>query len=256
VYLRHLTDEAYSDKYNKRKFKYLSGSFLKEFGIGGGEIMDQKTEIKTLLSRFLTKNSKRVKIIVSASGMCEEGEVIRLLEKYLPDENATIILTGFQSPTTNGFLLKNLANGKYDENNEKKRISLKLRNIDIRLADVKCAIKDMSEYYSGHADQDQLIDYVTPDERNTGNIAVLLNHGTNNAREELKRKIEERHNGTKVLLPEFNQWLNTVSLEYEPEDIEFKPDMLYVQVEAIRLYYPIGYDEEKLQSILGYISKL
>jgi Cft2 family RNA processing exonuclease len=258
VYLRHLTDESYSDKYDKRKFKYLAESFLKEFDISEGEVAEQKTGIKALLAQFLSKNSRRVKIIVSASGMCEEGKVIHLLEKYLLDENATIILTGFQSPSTNGFLLKNMANGKYDGNNEKERISLKLKNNDIRLADVKCTIHDMSEYYSAHADQEQLIDYITPDERNTGNITVLLNHGTDNAREELKNKIEERHSGMKVLLPEFNKWFNIVTLEYEPEDIEFKTNIQFgfAQVNDIHIYYPIGYDDEKLQSILDYISKL
>jgi Cft2 family RNA processing exonuclease len=257
VYLKHLTDEAFSVKDDKRKFKYLSDSFLKEFGIAGGNLHEQKNEIQTLLSRFL-KNSRRVKIIVSAAGMCDEGRVLELLEKYLPDEKATVILTGFQAKGTNGLSLKNLSNGKYDENNEKEKIPLKLRNSDLRLADVKCAIKDMSEYYSGHADQEQLIDYITPDERNTGNITVLLNHGTNEAREELKGKIEERRSGTKVLLPEFNQWLNIATLEYEPEDIEFEKNVqfAFVKVADIHLYYPIGYDGEKLQSIIDYIGEL
>jgi Cft2 family RNA processing exonuclease len=257
VYLKRLTSEACSDKYKKRKFKYLADSFLTKFGIGEGDLPEQKNEIKTLLSHFL-KNSRRVKIIVSASGMCDEGRVPELLEKYLLDENATVILTGFQALGTNGFLLKNLANGKYDENNEKEKNSLKLRNSEIWLDEIRCAIKDMSEYYSGHADQDQLIDYVTPDERNTGNITVLLNHGTNKAREKLKCKIEERHNGTKVLLPEFNQWFNIATLEYEPEDIEFEKNVqfAFVKVDDIHLYYPIGYDGEKLQSIIDYIGEL
>jgi Cft2 family RNA processing exonuclease len=261
VYIKHLTDESFSDKDQKRKFKYLSNSFLQEFSISNGELSEQKEEIKKLISCFLDKNlHKESKIIVTASGMCEEGSVIYLLEKYLRDEKATIILTGFQASDTNGFLLKNLLNKKYEENNEKERIPLKLNNSDLRLADVKCTIEDMSEYYSGHADQEQLLDYITPDERNTGNITVLLNHGTNNAREALKTKIEEKNDKIKVELPEFNKWLNVVTLGYEPEDIELKNEtdmqFKFVKVNDIQIYYPSGYDNEKIQSIIDHINEL
>jgi hypothetical protein len=118
----------------------------------------------------------------------------------------------------------------------------------------------MSEYYSGHADQEQLVDYITPDGRNIGNITVLLNHGTNNARETLKSKIEEKNAKIEVILPEFNKWLNISSFEYEPEDIEFKTgtntQFDFMQIGDIHIYYPIGYDNEKIQLIIDCINEL
>jgi len=208
----------------------------------------------------MEENQKRCKIIVSASGMCDDGRVISLLEEYLSDEKATIILTGFQATETNGYLLKNLLNKKYEENNEKERIQLKLRNGDLSLASVKCTIEDMSEYYSGHADQEQLLDYITPDERNTGKIVVLLNHGTDDSRNELKAKIEKRNNEIKVMLPGFNKWLNVATFEYEPEDIDFDTEkvvpLAFVQVGDIHIYHPVEYDDDKIQLMIDYIKEL
>ncbi|MDR2782625.1 MAG: MBL fold metallo-hydrolase [Treponema sp.] len=260
VYLDRITDEYFSTKDNNRKFKYLSDRFLEEFNITGDEIIKQKNKIKEILSCFLCKSLKtnNIKIFVTASGMCEEGRVIDLLEKYLPDEKATIILTGYQAVNTNGFLLKNLSKGKYDENNKKEKMPLPLRNNELWLADIKCIIEDMSDYYSGHADQEQLLDYIIRDGRDTENIAVLLNHGTDTARETLKSKIEEHNNKIKVVLPEFNKWFNVVTLEYEPEDIEFKTEdqFSFVQVSGIHIYYPVSFDNEKLQTIIDYIVKI
>jgi Cft2 family RNA processing exonuclease len=259
IYLNHLTDESYSNKDDKRKFKYLSDNILQKLSIGSCEFVEQKKEIKSLLSCFMKETKKTGTIIVTASGMCDEGRCIPLLEKYLPDENATIIHTGFQAYGTNGFLLKNLSSKKYEEDNNKEKIPLELNKSDLRLADVKCNIEDMAEYYSGHADQQQLLDYIKPDKRNTGKITVLINHGTDDARETLKSKIEEMNNNINVLLPEFNKWLNVATFEYEPEDIEFDKEVTrqfcFLQIGDIHIYYPIEYDNEKIQKIINYIEE-
>jgi Cft2 family RNA processing exonuclease len=265
VYYNHLTDESYSSKDDKRKLKYLSDEFTKYFGIvndynaNDDNFLELKSEIKKILSFCFNKDVKSPKIIVAASGMCDEGRIVYLLEKYFTDENATIILTGFQASGTNGFLLKNLLDEKYDDN-EKKTIPLKLNRSDFRLADRKCNIEDMSEFYSGHADQEQLIDYITPDERNTGKITVLLNHGTNSARETLKAKIEEKNKNIKVKVPEFNKWLNLVTFEYEPEDIESDTEenveLVFLKIGDVHIYYPNNYDTEKVQSIINCINEL
>jgi len=260
VYVKHLTDEFYSYKDDKRKLKYISDKFMKYFDINNSDFSELKSEIRKFIYRSLCdcKDVKNPNIIVAASGMCDEGRMLNLLEKYFTNENATIILTGFQASGTNGFLLKNLLDEKYDEN-EKKTIPLKLNNYDFRLADRKCSIEDMSEFYSGHADQEQLLDYVTPDQRNSGKINILLNHGTNSAREVLKLKLEERNPKVKVMLPEYNKWLNILTFEYEPEDIEFNDEMNefgFANVGDIHIYYPIKYEKEKIQAIINYIKEL
>lgn len=217
IYFERLTDEVYSRK-NGRKFKYISDDFLKTLKIHDENIFEKKKNIKKILFPFMKtgqaqhnkKTSKTKKqteqnqaeIIVTASGMCDEGTVVGYLEKYLSDENASIIITGFQAKDTNGSMLKKLSNNEFSEE-EKKSISLKVKNENIILEDIKCKIEDMSEYYSGHADQEQLLDYLSPDGRELerlkkndeklGKTTVLLNHGTNEAREKLKLKIEELH---------------------------------------------------------------
>jgi len=270
IYEKHLADGAYSKKYDKRKYKYITDVFLQKIGF----LNDDKLSLtikdrlgflrRTNKSKEKIKRNERIQIIVTASGMCDEGKVVTYLENNLTNENATIVLTGFQAKDTNGAILKKLFNNEYDEK-QKKSISLKLQNKDITLCDIKCKIEDMSEYYSGHADQEQLLDFITPDktklklDEKLGKIYVLLNHGTDIARETLKEKIEEKNKDIKVTLPEFNKWLNVATIEYEPEDIEFNSEtnkFNFTKVGDIHIYYPIEYDEEKIQSIIDYINDL
>jgi Cft2 family RNA processing exonuclease len=267
IYIQHLTDEAYSDKDKQRKFKYISDKFIEEFNINIESILEGRNEINKILSCFLketgqqnkkqeNKAQNNTKVIVTASGMCDEGRVVNLLEKYLTDEKAVIVLTGFQASGTNGYLFQNLS--KYSKE-EKDKIPVKLLKGDIRLTDIKCRIEDMSDYYSGHADQEQLLDYVSPDERNTGNITVLLNHGTDSAREKLKLKKKKKNHELKVILPEFNKWLNVSKYEYEPEDIKLGTDInefVFSKIGDIHIYYPKKYDEEKIELIINYINEL
>ena len=117
IYIQHLTDEAYSNKDKQRKFKYISDKFLEELNITKESIQDKRSEIKKILSLFMTrgKEQNKSRIIVTASGMCEEGSVLNLLEKFLIDEKAVIILTGFQyakAYTNFGIVYYNIA--EYD----------------------------------------------------------------------------------------------------------------------------------------------
>jgi len=260
VYFDNMTDDFFIDKDKIRKYKYLSDDFLNNFKIDNYEHFKQKDLVKEILSNLFDKKD-RYDVLVSSSGMCDEGSVIPLLRKYLPDEKATIILSGFQVSNTNGFLLKNLLNNKYEENNEKEKIKISLKNEDILLSEVKCNIVDMSSYYSGHADQEQLISYVTPDERNSGRITVLLNHGSDNSREILKNEIEKSNKNTNVKLPDFNKWFNlNTNVQEEPEEIviidEENKCFSFTQIGNIHIYFPNNYDKDKIDSIIEYINKL
>ncbi|MCL2273119.1 MAG: MBL fold metallo-hydrolase [Treponema sp.] len=260
VYLDNITDDYFNDKDKVRKFKYLSKDFLKYFKIDGKDHSEQKKSVKELFSDLFDKK-EGCDVLISSSGMCDKGSVIPLLKKYLPDEKATIILSGFQASNTNGFLLKNLLNNKYEENNEKKKIKISLKNEDILLSEVKCNIVDMSLYYSGHADQEQLVSYVTPDEKNSGEITVLINHGSDNSRELLKNEIEKSNKDTKVILPEFNKWFNLNKNEQEePEEININDKennyFNFTRIGNIHIYFQNDYDKEKIDSIKEFITKL
>jgi len=257
IYINRLTDESYCQKNNERKFKYLSYEFLERFNIIEGDINSKKSEIKKTLGICFNKNLKNADVIVAASGMCDEGRMVNLLEKYLTDENAVIVLTGFQAAGTNGSFLKNLLNGKYNEQ-DKNTIPFKLYRNDLRLADVKCSIEDMSEFYSGHADQEQLIEYVTPDERNKGKTTIMLNHGSEQARETLKSAMEEK--GINVQLPEFNKWINLSSYENETDDIDYaneeKLELAFIKVNDFHIYYPSRLRTEKVEALADFINEL
>jgi len=263
IYCEHLDEEFLSETKEKRSYKYLSDIFLQEFGIEGEVSPEQKKSIRNRIAGCLNKNAETGNIIVSASGMCDEGPILDLLKKYLPDENSIIILTGYMANNTNGYLLKNYINKKFNENNLDEKISL--NNIGIRMADIKCEIIDMSEYYSGHADKEQLVNYVTNSRYNEKLIktTIFLNHGQNNAREELKEAIEKiGNNKIEVLLPKINKWYDIITGEEDDTDeIESAGiDNAYISkhcrsinIDGIEMYVPMEYNEEKLKNIIEFI---
>ncbi|MBN2657350.1 MAG: MBL fold metallo-hydrolase [Calditrichaeota bacterium] len=139
------------------------------------------------------------RIIISSSGMCDNGKVVELLKHHLQDKNTMILLTGYQAGNTNGYLLNNLEHYSPDEKRNRR-----LNDIDLRLSDVKCKVENISEYYSGHAGADSLLRYIfgNPDQPRTEPIQVFLNHGTNRSRKELAGKIDEINKSLDPTAPE------------------------------------------------------
>ena len=125
-------------------------------------------------------------IIISASGMCEVGRIKHHLKHHLWDPNSTILFVGYQAPGTLG---SKLVNG------EKK----------VKIFGEEIAVNARIEYiegYSGHADQDGLMNFVysftTPPKH------IFLVHGEPEAQKELKEKIEE-NTKIPVIIPEFGE---------------------------------------------------
>lgn len=152
-------------------------------------------------------------VIITSSGMCDEGKVMELLPQFLKNSNDTIILTGYQAEKTNGRLLKELASGKFDDNFQAK-YNHHLKGLDIRLSDICCRIEDLSSYYSSHADQTQLVNYVhgisgDPKRENIYPTKVFLNHGTDEGRQALAEAIKQRNEETnhkiEVVLPAYGE---------------------------------------------------
>lgn len=112
---------------------------------------DDIFKFKGLRETEKTKDSKAIlaapnpKIIMAGSGMSAGGRVVHHEKNYLTDPNATILITGFQTPGTPGRLL--LEGAKeimiFDE-----------------AVKVKAQIK-MIKGYSGHRDSDNLFDFVS-----------------------------------------------------------------------------------------------
>jgi len=94
-------------------------------------------------------------IFVTTSGMLDGGPVIRYLEEFYNDSNASIIITGYQVRDSNGRML----------------LENKKARIEKRVVDVKCFVKQFD--FSAHAGMDglkNLIKKIKP------KIAII-NHG-------------------------------------------------------------------------------
>lgn len=125
-------------------------------------------------------------IIISASGMCEVGRIKHHLKHHLWDPNSTILFVGYQAPGTLG---RRIVDGE------------KM----VRIFGEEIAVNARIEYiegYSGHADQEWLMNFVYS--FITKPKHIFLVHGEPSGQEILKSKIEEEAK-LPVTIPEYGQ---------------------------------------------------
>ena len=147
-----------------------------------------------------TENHRDFKprVILTSSGMYDHGPILGHLQRHLRDKRHTFLLTGFQSKGTNGYILSNLEECLKEEQKEiQKKIKLGKNKEgierEIHCQEIQAEMIEMTGY-SGHADQNGLLDYLLRDEDHWHYTTphIFLNHGDNHTREEFKKKIEER----------------------------------------------------------------
>lgn len=112
-------------------------------------------------------------IIISASGMCDVGRIKHHLKHNIWKPKSTILFVGYQAPGTLG---RRIVDG------EKK----------VKILGEEFAVKARVEYiegYSGHADQEWLLNFVYSFTSQMPKHIFLV-HGEPNAQETLKEKIE------------------------------------------------------------------
>ena len=133
--------------------------------------------------------SEESSIIISASGMCEVGRIKHHLKHHLWDPNSTILFVGYQAPGTLG---RRLVDG------EKK----------VKIFGEEIAVNARIEYiegYSGHADQEWLMNFVysfiTPPKH------IFLVHGEPEGQIVLKQKLEE-NTKIPITIPDFGESYN------------------------------------------------
>ena len=110
-------------------------------------------------------------IIISASGMCEVGRIKHHLKHSLWNPNDTILFVGYQAPGTLGYKIVN---------GEKV----------VRIFGEEIAVNARIEYlegYSGHADQEWLMNFIYSFIDKPKHIFLV--HGEENSQEVLKEKI-------------------------------------------------------------------
>lgn len=123
-------------------------------------------------------------IVISASGMADAGRIRHHLLNNLWRADATVLFVGYQAPGTLGRLLVDGAT----------EVSIMGQEVAVR-----ARIRRM-EAYSGHADRQGLLDWVTA--RGSVRRGVFLVHGEPEPREALAGALRER--GLAVELPEMD----------------------------------------------------
>ena len=133
-------------------------------------------------SKALNENPEPC-IIISASGMCEVGRIKHHLKHNLWNPNSTILFVGYQAPGTLGYSIVNGAKNFGEEIAVNARI-------------------EYIEGYSGHADQDGLMNFIYSFRNKPKQ--VFLVHGEEESQEVLEQKIQEEAN-LPVIIPNYGE---------------------------------------------------
>ena len=136
-------------------------------------------------SKALNETNKPA-IIISASGMCEVGRIKHHLKHNLWNPNSTILFVGYQAPGTLG---NKLVNGE-------KKVKIFGEEIMVN------ARIEYIEGYSGHADQEWLLNFIYS--FITKPKHIFLVHGEEEAQVVLKEKIIQTTN-IPVTIPDFGE---------------------------------------------------
>lgn len=125
-------------------------------------------------------------IIISASGMCEVGRIKHHLKHNLWNPNSTILFVGYQAPGTLGY---KIVNGE-------KRVKIFGEEIAVN------ARVEYIEGYSGHADQEGLMNFIYSFIDKPKHIFVV--HGEPNSQEIFEEKIQ-KETQIPVTVPEYGE---------------------------------------------------
>ena len=130
--------------------------------------------------------SQESAIIISASGMCEVGRIKHHLKHNIWNPNNTILFVGYQAPGTLGYSIVNGAER-------------------VKIFGEECAVNARIEYiegYSGHADQEWLMNFIYSFISKPKHIFLV--HGEEESQEVLKNKILQE-TGIDVSIPEYGE---------------------------------------------------
>ena len=175
--------------------------------------------------------SHQSSIIISASGMCEVGRIKHHLKHNLWNPNNTILFVGYQAPGTLG---RKIVDGAKT----------------VKIFGEEIAVNARIEYiegYSGHADQEWLLNFIYS--FFTKPKHIFLVHGEPEGQKVLRDKIIE-NTEIPVTIPEFGEC-------YELDDninvvgkVENKPAKEYVRLEVLGRMQTLKEELEDMESIV------
>lgn len=146
-------------------------------------------------------------IIISASGMCEVGRIKHHLKHNLWDPKSTILFVGYQAQGTLGYSIVNGAK-------------------TVKIFGEEIAVNARIEYiegYSGHADQEGLMNFIYSFIEKPKHIFLV--HGEEESQNVLQEKIEQDTN-INVTIPEFGETYEIGGIE-ETEENQSKVQMTH-----------------------------
>lgn len=108
------------------------------------EMCEEIHNVRSMKETMAIADDRRPKIIIAGSGMLTGGRVLTYLQKYLRDENSTIVLVGYQAAGTRG---RDLLEGK------------KTLKIYGQLHEVHSDVQNV-EGFSAHGDQSELLHWL------------------------------------------------------------------------------------------------
>ena len=194
-------------------------------------------QIRYIDDRALNRAKNRKRIILTGSGMCNGGPIQTYLMKYLSDPYSSILFTGYLAEGTLGSLLEKFINVRDDVSKWGQLAPLFIGDNEIQYSTIRARISNLGPFYSGHADQTGILDYIfktfaTPNKANENEntdlkTTVLINHGNNHARDSLDAAIQERNgqhlderNIKQVIIPKnTSEWFDLDSGEWETEEL-------------------------------------
>lgn len=199
------------------RWRNPDGALLQLVGAAGiAQFLDRDAaeapRIDAFTKVYWTKEPVRAKgltIIIAGSGTTTEGKIVELIAEHADDERAMLLLTGYCPEGSLGAQLRAMA-----ELNQEERAALaplvfpKPNRGDLGFGDlaagaVRLQVRDLSAYYSGHADAQGLVDYVQSVSPAEPGADVILVHGTESARQALAARLlqltDDEEDGDRLL---------------------------------------------------------
>ena len=145
-------------------------------------IDDHATHLRTV--DYLTR-SARPAIVIAASGMCAGGRIVNYLKAMLGDPRHDVLFVGYQAAGTPGWAIQRYGpRGGYVD-------------LDGTRLDIRAGIHTLGGY-SAHADQKDLINFVT--RLRVKPKKIILVHGDTDAKHALQHALLERLPQTDVVI--------------------------------------------------------
>lgn len=192
VYAKHLCSKSPNGK-----FKYLNTELCSSLAMNADAIQSMLQRLvehgsfKVTSERYLSMTKPKqpsnfdADIVIASAGMCDNGPVVNYLERWGNDPRNTVIITGYQSAGSKGAELM-------------QRATASPAPMD-SLSPDQAEVIDMSPYYSAHADQQMLLDFLFRTDGFGCNkpATLLINHGNPASKYELRKAVQMRSDSRK-----------------------------------------------------------